>query len=456
MSELVGGFGLARLIVRRDGVVLVLWMLLAALPPIAIAASFAELYPTAEARRLFADESMQTPAAVALLGLVFGPTLGGLTAWRSGLQSAFLIALPSLLLVIRHTRAEEEAGRRELLGSTVVGRHAALAAALGVACAANLIIAILIAAGLIGLGLPAPGSVDLGLSAAAGGIVFAAVAGVAAQLTQSPAAARGIAFAFFGVCYLLRIVGDLRGGEGGLFWLSWLSPLGWMRFTRAFAGEQWWVFGLFGALIVALVALAHALSARRDLGAGLLPPRPGPATAGRGLRSPLALAWRLHRGSLLAWTTGFAVLGVSMGAVSRNLSTFMEVPQFRDWSLRMGTSEPDDAFLFLLIYVASAYAMMAALRLRAEEVGLRAEPVLSAPVERLRWAGGHRWALAIFLILELFWELRQVSQSVFDVSPFAHVHWAVQPTAEPLFWLVALAASLGTLGLIGLTRRDLG
>jgi len=41
-----------------------------------------------------------------------------------------MIGLLALLTVVRHTRADEEAGRSELIGSTALGRHAQLAAAL--------------------------------------------------------------------------------------------------------------------------------------------------------------------------------------------------------------------------------------------------------------------------------------------------------------------------------------
>ena len=43
----------------------------------------------------------------------------------------------SILLVVRHTRADEETGRAELVGAGVVGRHAPLAAALVVAAIAD-------------------------------------------------------------------------------------------------------------------------------------------------------------------------------------------------------------------------------------------------------------------------------------------------------------------------------
>jgi len=223
MNELAGTSVLIRLILRRDRIVLPLWIVLVALVPIGIASSFAQLYPTAQALQAYADLSMNTPATVGILGLVYSPTVGGLTAWRSGLQSAFLIVPVSILFIIRHTRTEEEAGRRELLSSTVVGRLAPLTAALIVVLGANLLIAAIIAGGLMSLGLPAAGSAALGLSAASAGWVFAALAGLVAQLTESPGAARGIALALFGLSWLVRAIGDLSGVSGGPAWLSWQS-----------------------------------------------------------------------------------------------------------------------------------------------------------------------------------------------------------------------------------------
>ncbi len=122
-----------------------------------IAASFARLYPSADSLRAFADECMSKPAVVAMLGPVYAPTVGGLTAWRTGAMGMLAAAIPSLLIVIRHTRAEEEAGQREILGATVVGRHAARSAALIVTTVANLLLAAVAAGGLMSLGLPAPG-----------------------------------------------------------------------------------------------------------------------------------------------------------------------------------------------------------------------------------------------------------------------------------------------------------
>ena len=74
-----------------------------------------------------------------------------------------------------------------------------------------------------------------------------------------------------------------------------------------------------------------------------------------------------------------------------------------------------------------------------------------------RFAGTISWgALGVFLFLELGWELQRVSPAVFDLSPFAHVHWARPFSLTPAVWLVALAVALTAVGLIGLRRRDLG
>jgi ABC-2 type transport system permease protein len=524
MTELTGTGALIRLILRRDRIALPIWVVLVALVPIGIAASFARLYPTAQALQAYADLSMSIPATIGVLGFVYSPTVGGLTAWRSGLNSAFLIVPVSILFIIRHTRTEEEAGRRELLSSAVVGRLAPLTAALIVVLGANLAIAAILAGGLVSLGLSAAGSIALGLSAASAGWIFAAFAGLVAQLTETPGAARGIALAVFGLSWLVRAIGDLSAASGGQAWLSWLSPLGWVRLTHAFADERWWVFALSLGLVVVLATAAYFLSARRDLGAGLLPQRVGPAVAAPGLRSPLALAWRLHRGALLAWTAGAAVFGSLLGAVAQSLSRFVDAPQMQSWAIRMGAHAAGDAFLFMIMYilgqVVSAYAIAATLRMRSEEVDGRADPILATPVSRLRWAGSHlvfaavgptvmlmvfgltiglgyglsdlprlfsrtmvtlpavwvmggiamalygwlprfatsvTWAaLALFLVLELGWELQQVSQSLFNISPFAHVHWAIQVTAAPLLWLTGVAAVLTVAGLVGLRRRDIG
>src|SRR4030095_4676991 len=113
------------------------------------------------------------------------------------------------------SRGGEESGRRELLGATVVGRHAALAAALAVTFGANLVLAALLTLGMPTQDPPVTGWLPLGLQFAAAGWVFAAVGAAAAQLTSSATGARGIATSVLGVAWLLRATGDTSGQAGG-------------------------------------------------------------------------------------------------------------------------------------------------------------------------------------------------------------------------------------------------
>src|SRR5204863_181177 len=82
-------------------------------------------------------------------GPLLGASLGGLTTWKVGLTELILAAVMSMLTVVRHTRTEEETGRLELIGATVVGRYAPLTAALLTAVLANVAAALLVALGLV-------------------------------------------------------------------------------------------------------------------------------------------------------------------------------------------------------------------------------------------------------------------------------------------------------------------
>ena len=72
----------------------------------------------------------------------------------------------SLLVVVRHTREEEETGRQELISSAMVGRRAPLTAALLTALGANALVALLIAAGLAAQGGAGALAFGLGIGAA--------------------------------------------------------------------------------------------------------------------------------------------------------------------------------------------------------------------------------------------------------------------------------------------------
>ena len=263
---------------------------------------------------------------------------------------------------------------------------AALVLALGAATVLGLLIWIVC----LLLGMPGAGSLALGLEIAAAGWVFAGIAVACAQLTASARAARGIAASLLGVAYLLRAVGD---ANSGVSWLTWVSPLGWVEELRPFAAERWWVIALSAGATVGFSALAWVLAAHRDVGAGLLPDRPGRPAATRWLRDPVTLAWRLQRGSLFGWLAGFLVAGAVLGAAAHGIGALLNSPQVRADVFRYGGHANLVNAYFVVLFqeaaiAAAAYAVAASLRLHDEEAAQRAEPVLAAPVGRIRWAAG--------------------------------------------------------------------
>ncbi|WP_066367817.1 ABC transporter permease [Herbidospora mongoliensis] len=383
---------LLRLALRRDRLMLPLWILVIVALPIGTASAIAELYPAAGQRLTLGTTIMANPALQALTGPVYeASSVGGLTAWRATNVAAVLAALMSALLVVRHTRAEEDSGRAELIGAAPVGRYALPAAAVLTSLMANLVIAALLTAGLTGQGLPLAGSAAFAGSVAGAGLVFTGIAAVAAQVAGAARAANTIAVTALGLSFLVRAAGDAAGNDA----VSWVSPLGWAQRTRAFAGERWWVLPMSAAATLILLAVADQVARRRDLGGGLLAARRGPASAAPSLRSPLVLAWRLHRGSLAIWAVAFAVVGGVFGALAETVGDLIEGNEQIAGLLAAlgGENALVDTFfatqLDLFALVAGGYAVQAALRPRSEEVAGRAEPVLAASVPRSRWLFGH-------------------------------------------------------------------
>jgi ABC-2 type transport system permease protein len=394
MNSLAGTGALVRLAARRDRIMLPIWIYVSVALWWSGAATLEGLYPTVESRVQAAASNNRTTAIVAIYGRVYDATsLGNTQAMLKTLVlGSLLVALLSIFIVVRHTRQEEETGRLELLGATVVGRYAALTAGLLVAIVSDLAIGLLATLVFSATGLPVAGSVVAGLALAGVGIAFAAIAAFVAQLTESARTAVGISSTVLGAVYLVRAIGD-TSEAGGPRWLSWLSPIGWGQQFRPYAGDRWWVVLITIGFAAVVTVAAYALVARRDLAAGLLPDRPGPAGS-TSLRSPLALAWRLQRGPMFGWAAGFLVLGAALGGIASNVGDMFSSDEARDLLTKLGgTQVISDAFLgaefgFVGIFV-SAYGIQAAMRLRTEETGMRAEPLLATRVGRTRWALSH-------------------------------------------------------------------
>jgi ABC-2 type transport system permease protein len=394
VSEVEGTGVLVGLAVRRSRLLVASWLATFVAVTVVAADATVGLYPSLADRVAASETFNRSQSLLALYGRIYDPSsVGALAMIKFGGLGAVFVAMLSVVVVVRHTRADEEAGRLELVTATAVGRLAPLAAALVVVLGVNAALAVLTATGLALAGLPLDGSIAFGLAWAGVGITFGAIAAVAAQLTTSARTATGLCGTTLGVVYAVRAVGDAADASGPR-WLSWLSPIGWAQQFKPYAGNRWWVALLTLGFAVLVALGAFALAARRDLGTGLLPARPGPARASARLRSPLTLAWRLHRNAFAGWAAAFLLLGVLLGGLAASVGDFVNNPNARDLITKLGgTQGLTDAFLAAELgfagIIASGYGIQAATRLRSEETASRAEPVLATSVGRVRWALSH-------------------------------------------------------------------
>lgn len=331
----------------------------------------------------------QNTAFIAMLGPARAlNTLGGQVMWQASAFGVVTAALMSMFMVGRHTRREEESGRDELLRAAPVDRFAPMTAGLAAALVANVVAGVLVALSLIGYDLAVPDSIALGVGLTLSGWLFSGVALLAAQLTSGARAAYALTGLALGLAYVLRAVGDVSTPA-----LSWLSPIGWYQATHAFSGLRWWPMLLLLVGTAVTVAAAYAVFVRRDFGAGVWPDRPGPATAGRGLRTGQGLAWQLQKGSLLGWAAGVFLLGLTFGTMGKDVGTLMGDSQMSRDIMAKGGGDLVDAFfatsVLMLAVTASGFAISSALRPRAEEDDGRVESLLGAALPRLRWLAGH-------------------------------------------------------------------
>lgn len=384
-----GTVSLLRLSLRRDRIRIPIWIALLVAIVYVSSRAVSGIYPTQASRLAAANAINDSSALLAMFGRIYDPTsIGAIGLVKLIAFGAAGVAVLSGLITIRHSRAEEESGRLDLIGAAVVGRKSALTASLLTAFITSILLGVLAAMSLMAAGLPASGSIAFGAAWAGAGVAFAAVASVTAQLSRTSRSATGLLAGAIGVAYLLRALGD---STERLNWLTWVTPLGWVHHIQPFAREKWWVISLLIAFSVITAGVAFTLASKRDLGSGLLIDRPGPESASRALSTPLALAWRLERTSLISWTAAFFVLGSVVGGVAGNVGEFLNTETGRKMmELLGGEKNLVDAYLaaelaFVGIFIA-AYGVHVVMRLKSEEALQRAELLLSTGVTRMRWA----------------------------------------------------------------------
>jgi ABC-2 type transport system permease protein len=364
-------------------------------------------------------------------------------------------------LVTRMTRRNEELGRLEALVAGRIGRATPLLAAILVALGAETVTTLAMFASLAGAGVPVVDGALYALSLGALGVVFLGLAALGAQLVHHARGVYAIGFGAIIAAYLLRGFGDVRWSP-----LTWLSPLGWQEETRAFGDQRWWPLLL--PLIVAggLASAALAISARRDVGSALFGAGAADPDASRFLRTPLGIALRAHRGSLIGWTAATAAVSATYGSVAHALIDAINGNPSIATAMGASGSTGLDAVLamtaLLLALLGAGYAVQAVGVLRAEEAGGRLEARLAGARSRWRWLSVHLLVVATGIVLvsmtgaavlaaSTSWSVGdnvtpQVFGAVVDFLPavvffagLAVLVFAVVPRWGPVVWLVYAA-----------------
>jgi ABC-2 type transport system permease protein len=382
-----------RTFLRRDRWHLLWWGLGVTLLFYSQAVSVKGLYTTQAEFDRAADAMESNPAFLAMAGPARAlNTVGGQVMWQSAAFGCVLVGLMAMFLIGRHTRAEEESGREELVRAAPVGRFATVGAAVGTVLLAQVLVGALVALSLISYDLAAADSIAVGLGLTLCGWFFTGTALVAAQLTSSTRSMYGVAGAVIAVTYALRAVGDVGNPV-----FSWLSPIGWYQAMHPYSGVRWWPALLLVAATAAALSAAYAVFVRRDIGSGILAARPGPPRASAGLTAGpgdgLGLAWRLQRGSVLGWTAGLFLGGLAYGSIGDGPADIIGDSEVaRDMFGGSGADLVDGFYgtaILMLAVIAGGFAISSALRPRGEEDATHAEVLLATALSRRGWLLGH-------------------------------------------------------------------
>ena len=384
---------LVRLILRRERFTSSVWILLIAGICSFLAPTFGVMMDYASRQAIL--PALENPAMIAMMGPIIGAdnfTQGAMFTTFMLLFTAIAVVVMNIMLVVRHTRADEEKGRYEVVRSLPTGRLAHLNAALIVTVLVNTLLAGITGLGLFLLGdasMCFNGSMLWGALLGSVGLLFAVIAAVFSQLSASSKGAMGYSFFIMGAFYLIRAIGDT--GENVL---SLISPLGLILQAEAYVGNYWWPVFVLLIISIPVALLAYRLNLTRDIDQGLLPDKQGKAEGGTLLTSPFGLSLRLSKTGLIVGFASIFTLAASYGMIMGDIDGFLEANEFYQQLILWidGISMPllfAGVINFTGALMALIPMLLYVLRVRGEEKDNRAELVLATPVSRYKFLGGY-------------------------------------------------------------------
>ncbi len=386
-----------------------LWAVIFSIFTASKAIGYAAAYPTQAGRALIINTIGNNVGLDAILGKPYRlETVAGFTVWNCLGIMAIVGAIWGILAVTKTFRGEETAGRWEMLlvGQTTP-RRAALNALLGIGRSLVLFYVVL-AICLVGVGAihtvqyGAGPALLFALAVVASVAQFVAIGALMSQIMPTRSRAAGWTAALFGICFLLRAMGNTTSAG----WLRDISPLGWIDNMHPLSDpNMWWLIPVAFVTITASV-LAIFLAGRRDLGASVLPDKDTAKPHLALLGGPLRVAIRLTRTSMVVWLFAVTVMATSFGLLTKAATQLFADSAGASQAInRISHDETLGPLTFLgvtfliLMVIIMSYAASAIGAVREDEAEGYLDNLLVQPVDRTRWLLGRVGLIIIVIAL---------------------------------------------------------
>ncbi|MGC4962631.1 ABC transporter permease [Gordonia sp. DT218] len=458
---------LVRLMTRRERWIIVITLVVFLLINLSTAATISSSYPTSEKRAALQVGAGSNSAFRFLLGpLDHVDSAAAVTVWRAGLFMIAALAVCAVMMVVRQTRKEEELGRAELLRAGATGPLASLWAATVVSTAFCVVVALGMSVMLFPLGAGVGDVIAVFAQYVTTAMAAVGVALVSAQIAKTSHIANLTASSIVLAGYVLRGVADV---DDTWSWLRWITPVGWAELIDPFGANNPWPAVASLAVAVLGVGLAARFALGRDLDAGLISPRPGPASSTR-LSSVRAVAVRLSGSLLYSWTSAITLYALVIGFLQPSVDELAGDNEQMRRVLEQSGLQGDLSTLFgstmmtFLAVAASAWSVNVVTRMRSEEVSSRTEVLLVTPTSRSRYLAVYAATAAVGVVVILIaaalgmtvgngvagggWSAAgdnlaaagvQIPAALL-VSGIAVALYAFRPMLVPVGWLVVIAA----------------
>ncbi|GAX03711.1 ABC transporter permease protein [Secundilactobacillus pentosiphilus] len=448
---------LTRMYLRHDRFAVIIW-LLGIVSMVAAGASKIIGLSGSDKQVASLVAALDTPSMAALFGpftAVKPYTTAAIFAASMMVFTGLLMAIMNIYFAIRNTRTQEDNGVLEMVRAHSVGRQSPLLATVYELLIINGVTGVLSVATLQAInmdGADITGDWLFGIGLAVFGFMFGTFTLLLSQLASNARGATTMSYSLLGLLYLFRAMTDVRNVK-----YTWWTVFGWVEKIDPYGKNRVVpILEMLGLAVVILIVTV-VVSSERDLGAGLLPDRPGRGRASSLLAGPVTLVFRLECTSMIAWFVGLAVYGVSMGTLFNTVGDMMTnspmvakiIGPAAAASVGRTTTLQFAALMSVVMAIgASVPAIATMLRLNSDERKGWLESIHARSVSRHHLFGAYTLVGTVASLLALFAGTfgmalgSQGAKDPFAISRLMRSFWAFSPAVLVVIGIVAVVLGL--------------